>query len=143
MIVANARIVVRAPSASAGFSEEEGACSAQPIPGMRTYHIEVGYEHGVKPGNIVGAIANEADLDSKQIGRIDIYDDHNPRSAQEPAAEKLELLKTVRVAQPGAQDQPRQRRRIDCIDCTGRSAAQSRAPQSHAGETLLTASCFL
>jgi ATP-dependent RNA helicase DeaD len=29
----------------------------------------------VKPGNIVGAIANEAGLDSKRIGRVDIRDD--------------------------------------------------------------------
>ncbi|HCE09906.1 MAG TPA: RNA helicase, partial [Oxalobacteraceae bacterium] len=28
--------------------------------GMRTFRIEVGHAHGVKPGNIVGAIANEA-----------------------------------------------------------------------------------
>ena len=44
--------------------------------GMETYRIEVGYEHGVKPGNIVGAIANEAGLDSKHMGRIEIFDDY-------------------------------------------------------------------
>jgi ATP-dependent RNA helicase DeaD len=43
--------------------------------GMETYRIEVGFEHGVKPGNIVGAIANEAGLDSKHMGRIEIFDD--------------------------------------------------------------------
>ncbi len=43
-------------------------------PGMQTYRIEVGHDHGVKPGNIVGAIANEANIDSKNIGRIEIYD---------------------------------------------------------------------
>jgi ATP-dependent RNA helicase DeaD len=31
----------------------------------------------VKPGNIVGAIANEAGLDSKRIGRVDIRDDYS------------------------------------------------------------------
>jgi len=45
--------------------------------GMVRYRIEVGHNHKVKPGNIVGAIANEADLDSKNIGRIDIYDDYS------------------------------------------------------------------
>ncbi len=45
--------------------------------GMETYRVEVGHEHGVKPGNIVGAIANEAGLDSKNIGRIDIREDHS------------------------------------------------------------------
>jgi hypothetical protein len=31
-----------------------------PEEGMATYRIEVGHANGVKPGNIVGAIANEA-----------------------------------------------------------------------------------
>ena len=42
---------------------------------MERYRIEVGYEHGVKPGNIVGAIANEADLEARYIGHIEIFDD--------------------------------------------------------------------
>ncbi|MDR3415366.1 MAG: DEAD/DEAH box helicase [Nevskia sp.] len=42
-----------------------------------TFRIEVGEVHGVKPGNIVGAIANEAGIDSAYIGRIDIRDDHS------------------------------------------------------------------
>jgi ATP-dependent RNA helicase DeaD len=45
--------------------------------GMERYRIEVGHEHNVKPGNIVGAIANETGLDSEFIGRIDIQDDHS------------------------------------------------------------------
>ena len=46
-------------------------------PGMASYRIEVGHQHGVKPGNIVGAIANEAQLDSQNIGRIEIFDDYS------------------------------------------------------------------
>lgn len=45
--------------------------------GKRTYRIEVGHEHGVKPGNIVGAIANEAGLDSQYIGRLSIRDHYS------------------------------------------------------------------
>jgi ATP-dependent RNA helicase DeaD len=41
-----------------------------------TYRIEVGYVHGVKPGNIVGAIANVAALEGRQIGHVDIREDH-------------------------------------------------------------------
>jgi ATP-dependent RNA helicase DeaD len=41
------------------------------------YRIEVGREHGVQPGNIVGAIANEAGIDSVHIGRIEIFDNHS------------------------------------------------------------------
>ena len=42
---------------------------------MERYRVAVGYQHGVKPGNIVGAIANEAELESKYIGHIEIFDD--------------------------------------------------------------------
>ncbi|WP_250656324.1 DEAD/DEAH box helicase [Alkalimarinus coralli] len=41
---------------------------------MERYRIDVGYDHGVKPGNIVGAIANEANLDANYIGHIQIFD---------------------------------------------------------------------
>jgi len=42
---------------------------------MRRYRLDIGYQHNAKPGHIVGAIANEADIDSCYIGNIDIYDD--------------------------------------------------------------------
>ncbi len=42
---------------------------------MERFRVAVGYQDGVKPGNIVGAIANEADLESKFIGHIEIFDD--------------------------------------------------------------------
>jgi ATP-dependent RNA helicase DeaD len=45
---------------------------ARPPKGMQRYRIEVGHQHEVKPGNIVGAIANEAGLDAEHIGHIDI-----------------------------------------------------------------------
>jgi len=40
--------------------------------GMERFRIEVGRQHGVQPKDIVGAIANEAGLESKYIGPIDI-----------------------------------------------------------------------
>ncbi len=46
-------------------------------PGMETYRVEVGSTHGVEPRNLVGAIANEAGLESRFIGRIDIRDEHS------------------------------------------------------------------
>ncbi|NEP17852.1 MAG: DEAD/DEAH box helicase [Leptolyngbya sp. SIO4C1] len=42
--------------------------------GMERYRIAVGRAHGVRPKNIVGAIANEVDLESRYIGRIQLYD---------------------------------------------------------------------
>ncbi len=41
---------------------------------LHTYRIELGHAHQVKPGNIVGAIANEAGIDSAFIGRIEIFE---------------------------------------------------------------------
>ncbi len=64
-----------------------------------TYRIDVGYVHGVKPGNIVGAIANVAAIEGRQIGHVDIREDHTfvglPRGL--PAKILMELTKT-RVA---------------------------------------------
>jgi ATP-dependent RNA helicase DeaD len=48
-----------------------------PEVGMERYRIEVGHNHQVQPGNIVGAIANEAGLESQHIGYINIFDDHS------------------------------------------------------------------
>ncbi|HSM26522.1 MAG TPA: DbpA RNA binding domain-containing protein, partial [Thioalkalivibrio sp.] len=63
------------------------------------FRIEVGYAHGVKPGNIVGAIANVAGLEGWQIGHVDIREDHTfvglPKGM--PKVVMTELAKT-RVA---------------------------------------------
>jgi ATP-dependent RNA helicase DeaD len=57
------------------------------------YRLAVGRRHGVQPGNIVGALAHEADLAGSQINRIDIRDDHTlvslPASLSAPILEKL------------------------------------------------------
>lgn len=67
--------------------------------GMRTYRIAVGHQHGVKPGNIVGAIANEANIESRFIGRIDIYDDYSVLDLPDNLdGDTIEQLKGVRVA---------------------------------------------
>jgi ATP-dependent RNA helicase DeaD len=66
---------------------------------METYRIEVGRAHGVQPGNIMGAIANEAGLDGKFIGRIVLRDDHS--FVDLPAGMPKEMfrqLQKVRVA---------------------------------------------
>ena len=57
--------------------KRSGSDGGPPEKGMQRYRLSVGHNHKVKPGNIVGAIANEAGLDSKNIGRINIFDDHS------------------------------------------------------------------
>ncbi len=48
--------------------------TATPNEGMNRYRLEVGRNHGVRPGNIVGCIANEAGLDSEFIQQLNIED---------------------------------------------------------------------
>lgn len=82
-----------------------GSDKARPLKGhpeveMIRFRIEVGYQQDVKPGNIVGAIANEADLDSEYIGHIEIYEDHS--TVDLPAGmpkETFIALKKARVGQ--------------------------------------------
>ena len=68
---------------------------------METYRIEVGRVHGVQPGNIVGAIANEAGIDGKHIGRVVIRDDHS--FVDLPAGMPKELLGELRKARVAGQ----------------------------------------
>ncbi len=77
-----------APEITSSFEEggrqprrERRMPSAEPAPlhdfpdlKMVRYRLAVGRRDGVKPGQIVGAIANEADMDSKYIGEISIFD---------------------------------------------------------------------
>tara|TARA_R110001592_G_scaffold363043_1_gene679725 strand:+ start:211976 stop:213880 length:1905 start_codon:yes stop_codon:yes gene_type:complete len=74
----------RSDEASSGASEA----------GMERFRIEVGLEHGVKPGNIVGAIANEAEIESEYIGRIEIFDDHS--TVQLPEGMPKEIFKHLK-----------------------------------------------
>ena len=52
--------------------DEEG----QVVP-MVTYRLEVGKNDNIDPSNIVGAIANEADISSQYIGQIILHDDYS------------------------------------------------------------------
>jgi len=86
-------------------SKTAGSDEVLPLKGhpeveMQRFRIAVGYQHGVKPGNIVGAIANEAQLDSEYIGHIEIYEDYS--TVDLPAGmprETLFALKKARVCQ--------------------------------------------
>ncbi|MCH9651954.1 MAG: DEAD/DEAH box helicase [Deltaproteobacteria bacterium] len=74
---------------------------ARSLPGgisTARYRIEVGSEHGVQTKNVVGAIANEAGLDSRNIGRIEIYSDFSTVDLPEGMPrEILRHLKSVRI----------------------------------------------
>ncbi|MEJ0004811.1 MAG: DEAD/DEAH box helicase [Steroidobacteraceae bacterium] len=68
------------PERGARFERERepaGRGRREAAPPLETFRIEVGNAHGALPGNIVGAIANEAGVDGRHIGHIDIRDDHS------------------------------------------------------------------
>lgn len=44
---------------------------------MENYRIEVGKNHNAMPGDIVGAIANEADVEPRHIGHIELGAEHS------------------------------------------------------------------
>jgi ATP-dependent RNA helicase DeaD len=92
-----------------------------PEAGMQTYRIEVGHQHGVKPANIVGAIANEAEMDSRHIGRIEIFDGHSLVDLPEGMPKEIyRELQKVWVAG--------QQLRISKIEPGGGEPARSSAP---------------
>ncbi len=65
---------------------------------MVTYRLEVGNNDGISPSNIVGAIANEADIESRFIGEIKLHDDYSTVDLPEGMpADLLNHLKKVRV----------------------------------------------
>jgi len=68
--------------------------------GMERFRIEAGDKHGVKPGNIVGAIANEADINSKFIGRISIFDTYS--TVDLPFGMPSDVLKILQNARVGS-----------------------------------------
>lgn len=64
---------------------------------MKRYMVDVGRFHGVKPGQIVGAIANEGGLESKYIGHIDIYGSYSTVDLPEIPSEIMSVLRNARV----------------------------------------------
>ncbi len=61
------------------FGEEPAQRSKRGQDGVKMVHyrIEVGRNDGITPRDVVGAIANEAGLEGRFIGRIDVRDDHS------------------------------------------------------------------
>ncbi|MFO7750144.1 MAG: DEAD/DEAH box helicase [Desulfobacteraceae bacterium] len=96
------------PAAAAAAAAEKVGDSAKakkPRPrdlekGMERFRIEVGNVHGVRPGDIVGAITNEAGLEAKYIGHININDEFTTVDLPEGMPDSIfKLLKKVRVCQ--------------------------------------------
>ena len=66
---------------------------------MDRFRVEVGWRDRIKPGNIVGAIANESGLNGRSIGRIQIFDSHSlvdlPKGMPDDVFQNLKRLKVL------------------------------------------------
>ena len=92
---------------------------------MGRYRIEVGHRHRVKPGHIVGAIANESGLESRHIGRINIYDSHSTVDLPEGMPKEImRHLKKVSIS-----GQPIRIKRVE-NDSTGKGGAKRKRPRA-------------
>src|SRR5690606_16233086 len=105
--------------AGARPSKRRGA--AAPSGSWVRYRIEVGHDHGVQPGNIVGAIANEAGIDAVHIGRIEIFDAYSIVDLPEGMpSDTYEVLHRARVCG--------QKLALRAVEDGGQSAPASRKP---------------
>jgi ATP-dependent RNA helicase DeaD len=87
----------RRPPRPAQSSREER--DSGPEAHMERFRLEVGWRDRVRPGNIVGAIANEGGLTGRSIGKIRIYDCHTtidlPRDIPADVVANLQRLRVM------------------------------------------------
>jgi len=71
----------------------------KPERGMERYRLEVGEVHGVKAGNIVGAIANEIGIEGEYINQVNIQDGYTTVDLPEGMPKQVfNTLRKIRVA---------------------------------------------
>ncbi len=67
---------------------------------LAKFRIDVGRNQGVTPKDIVGAIANEGNIEGKYIGQIHLFDDYSTvELPSDIPAETLQTLKRTRIRQ--------------------------------------------
>jgi ATP-dependent RNA helicase DeaD len=75
-------------------AEEFAADALQPEPGMTRIFIGLGRQQGLRPADLVGAIANEAGVQARAIGSIDILD--HTAFVEVPKAEATNVVQALR-----------------------------------------------
>ncbi|MDR2016052.1 MAG: DEAD/DEAH box helicase [Burkholderiales bacterium] len=67
---------------------------------LQAYRIDAGRAHGITPGDIVGALTNEAGIGGRAIGRISLFDDYSIiELPNDLSKETLNTLAFLRVRQ--------------------------------------------
>ncbi len=118
------------PQIRALAKTERASVTVPPQAGSVAFRVEVGNAHGIKPGNLVGAIANESGLDAKHIGRIEILETFSLVELPAGIPKKiLQHLQTVQVAGRALRIRPGG----DMPALAGRRAAKGGAAPARAG----------
>lgn len=87
-------------SKSAGGEKPISKLRQHPDVELVRYRIEVGSNHGASPGDIVGAMINEAGIESEFIGHIDMQSEHSTVDLPDGMPKEIfQHLKRVRVRQ--------------------------------------------
>jgi len=94
--------------------------------GMERFRIEVGTDHDVQKGNIVGAVTNESGIENEFIGHIEIYDHYS--TIDLPEGMPNHILKTLQNAR--VSERKMQMTREESADAP---AERKRRPSSHGG----------
>ncbi|MEE9328266.1 MAG: DEAD/DEAH box helicase [Cocleimonas sp.] len=88
----------RRGSQDQGSRSQNRRTKGKTLSGMVTYRLDVGETHGAEPRHIVGAIANEAGVESQYIQNIDITSNHTTVDLPEGMPKEIEKhLRKVRV----------------------------------------------
>ena len=94
----HANVSEHAPAGPRNAGPRAAALRAHPT-GNSVYRVEVGSAHGVKAGNLVGAIANESGLEARHIGRIEILEGYSlVELPLDLPQDMLQHLQSVQVA---------------------------------------------
>ncbi len=94
--------------------------------GMERFRIEVGADHDVQKGNIVGAVTNESGIENEFIGHIEIYDHYS--TIDLPEGMPNHILKTLQNAR--VSERKMQMTREESAEAP---AEHKRRPSSHGG----------
>lgn len=78
-----------AAAATALLRARQPAAAPPPLPAWTRLYFAVGRRDGVRPADIVGAIAGESPASGEQIGRIEIRDTHSLVEIAAPVADRV------------------------------------------------------
>ena len=104
-----AEILGTADGRDAGNKEDFGDTGAEE--GMVRLFINIGKKQGIRPGNILGAIAGESGISGNLVGTIDMYDKYTfVEVPREVASDVLEAMKNVKIKGKSVNVEPANRK---------------------------------